>query len=67
MNTGLQWLMQVHGCKYLQEYRRPSSSCKPNEEWPHRAVPCYNESEKELFYMNWLIADRLTRTRLITF
>ena len=41
--------MQVHGCKYLQDYRRPFSSCKPNEEWPHVALPCYNESEKELF------------------
>ena len=47
------------------KYRRPSSRCKPNEEWPHIALPCYNESEKELFYMKWLIVDRLTRTRLI--
>ena len=31
--------------------RRPLiNDCKPNEEWPHTAVPCYNESAK-LFYM----------------
>ena len=22
------------------------SSCKPNEEWPHIALPCYSETEK---------------------
>ena len=52
--------MQVHRHKYLQDYRRPFSSCKPNEEWPYIALTCYNESEEELFYMKWLILDRLT-------
>ena len=42
------------------------SSCKPNEEWPHIALPCYSETEKWLFYMKWLIVDRLTRATLIT-
>ena len=42
--------MQVHEYKYLQDYRIAFSSCKPNEEWKHIALPCYNESEKELFY-----------------
>ena len=57
-NTGL---MQVYRYKYLQDYRKPFSSCKTNEEWPHAALPCYNENEKELFYMKCLIVDRLTR------
>ena len=57
--------MQVHGYNYLQDYRRPFGSYKPNEEWTHIALPCYNESEKELFYKKWLIVDRLTRSRLI--
>ena len=39
--------MQVEGCKYLPDYKRPFSSCNRNEEWPHRDLPCYNESEKE--------------------
>ena len=38
--------MQVHGYKYLQDCKRPFSSCKPNEEWTHIALLCYNESEK---------------------
>ena len=38
---GFQWLMQVHRNKYLQDYRRPFSSCKPDEEWPHIVLPCY--------------------------
>ena len=42
--------MQFHRYKYLQDHRRPLISCKPNEEWQHIALPCYNESEKELFY-----------------
>ena len=46
---GFQWLMQVHGYKYLQDYRRPFNSCKPNEEWTHVALTCYNESKEELF------------------
>ena len=58
--------MQVHRYKYLQDYRRPCSSCKPNKEWPDIALPCYNENEKELFRMKWLIVDRMTRARLIT-
>ena len=33
----------------LQDYRRKFSRCKPNEKWTHIAVPCCNESEKELF------------------
>ena len=57
------WLMQVHRYKYLQDYRRPSSNCKPNEEWTHIALPCYNQ--KRTFYMKWLIVDRFTRNRLI--
>ena len=58
---GFQWLMQFHQYKSLQDYRRPFSICKPNEEWPHIALPCHNEREKELFYMKWLIKDILTR------
>ena len=58
---GFQWLMQFHQYKSLQDYRQPFSICKPNEEWPHIVLPCHNESEKELFYMKWLIKDRLTR------
>ena len=38
--------MQVYGYKYLQVYGRPFSSCKPNEEWIHIALTCYNESQK---------------------
>ena len=55
-------------CKlmYLQDYRKPFSSCMPNEEWTHIVLTYYNESENELFYMKWLILDRLTRARLIT-
>ena len=37
--VGFQWLMQVHGNKYLQDYRRLFSSCKPNKEWPYIALP----------------------------
>ena len=47
--------MQVHGWNYLQDYRRPFNTCKPNEEWTVIALTYYNESEKELFYMKWLI------------
>ena len=36
-------------------------SVKSNEEWPYIALPCYNESEKEHFYMKWLIVNRLKR------
>ena len=43
---GFHWLMQVHGYKYLQDYKRPFNSCKPNEEWTHIALLFYNESEK---------------------
>ena len=57
--------MQVHGYKYLQDYRRPFSISKPNEEWIHIALPCYNEIEKELYYMKWLTMDRLAKARLI--
>ena len=41
--------MQVDGYSYLQNYRRPFSSYKPNKEWTHKALTCFNESEKELF------------------
>ena len=58
--------MQVHRYKYLQDYRRPFSSCKSNKEWPHIALPCYIESEKELFYMKSLIVDRLKTATLIS-
>ena len=58
------WI-QVHGCKYLQHYRRSVSSCKPIKEWPHLALPCHDKSEKELVYMKWLIVDRLARAKLI--
>ena len=47
--------MQVHGCNCLQDYRRPFNTCKPNEEWTVIDLTYYNESEKELFYMKWLI------------
>ena len=53
-----QWLMQVHQYKYLQDYRRPFSRCKPNEEWPHIALLRYNESEKEHFiWKGWSWID----------
>ena len=52
--------------KYLQDYRRPSSSCKSNKEWSHIALPYYNERGKEIFYLQWLIADRLIRSRLMS-
>ena len=42
----IQWLMQVHGDNYLQDYGRPFGSRKPNKELTHIALPCYNESEK---------------------
>ena len=58
------WI-QVHGCKYLQHYRRSVSSCKLIEEWPHLVLPCHNKSEKELVYMEWLIMDRQARAKLI--
>ena len=45
--------MQVNGYKYLQDYRRPFSSFKPNE-----ALLCYNESEKEFFLSEIVIVDR---------
>ena len=32
VNSSIQWLMQVHWYKYLQDYRKSLSSCKPNEE-----------------------------------
>ena len=38
--------------KYLQDYRRPFSSCKSKEEWTHVTLPCYDESEKEFFIWN---------------
>ena len=30
-------------------------------------ITCYNESKKELFYMKWLIVDRLTRAKFDIF
>ena len=48
---GFQWLMQIQYI-YLQDYGRPLSSCKAKEKWPHIALPCYNESEKEIFTWN---------------
>ena len=57
MNTGIPLADSIHGYKCLQDYRRPFSKCKPNEEWRCIALPCNNESEKELFYMKWLIVD----------
>ena len=53
-----QWLMQDDGYKYLQDFRRPFSSFKSNEEWTHIALT--------FFCMKWLIVDRLTRVRLMT-
>ena len=59
--------MLVDGYKYLQDYKRPFSSCKPNEEWTNIALTCCDENEEKLFYMKLLlIVDRLTRTRVIT-
>ena len=52
--------MQVHRYKYLLDYRKPFSSCEPNEEWPHITLLCSNESKTELYDMKWLIEDRLT-------
>ena len=57
---------QFYTYKYLQEYKRPFSSCKPNEKWTHIVLTCYNESEKELFYMKLLIVDRVIRARLMS-
>ena len=37
---GFQWLVQVHGYKYLQDYRTPFSRCKSNEKWTHKALTC---------------------------
>ena len=50
----------------MLDYKRPFSSCKSNEEWPHIALQCYNESEVEIFYMKWLIVDKLTEVRLMS-
>ena len=36
-----------------------------NEEWPNIVLHCYTESEIELFYMKWLILDRLADARLM--
>lgn len=58
--------MQVQEYNYLQDYREPFSSSKPNEEWPHIALHYYNESRINFFYINWVIVDRLTETRLIS-
>ena len=65
MNTGIPMVDAIQRYKSLQVYRRPSSSCKVNEEWPHIVLSCYRKSEKELFYVKCLIMDRLTRVRLI--
>lgn len=35
--------------KSLQDYSRPLSSSRPKKEWPHTALHCYNESEKQTF------------------
>ena len=43
------WCKYLLDIKYLQDHRKPFNSCKPNEERPHIALPCYNEIEKELF------------------
>ena len=32
--------MQVDEYKYFQDYGRPFTSCKPNEEWMHMALTC---------------------------
>ena len=37
--------------KSLKDYRQPFNICKSNEEWPHISLPCYYESEKELYEM----------------
>ena len=39
MNIGIP-MADAHRHKNLQDYIRPFSSCKPNEEWPHIALPC---------------------------
>ena len=49
MNAGIPMADASPLIKYLQDYRRPFTSCKPNEGWTHIALHCYNESEKELF------------------
>ena len=67
MNTGIPMLMQVHRYKYLHDYRRPFSRSKPNEEWPHIALPRHNKSEKERFYMKWLIVDRFNKDHVDVF
>ena len=66
MNTEVPIADASSSIKYLKDYRRPSSNCKSNEEWPHVALRCYNESKKELSYMKRLIVDRLTRSRFMS-
>ena len=61
---GFQWLMQAHRYKYLQDYRRLFSNCKPNEEWLHIVLPCYNEKEKGLFYVKCLKLVLVSRSFL---
>ena len=50
MNTGIPMADTSSLMQVFTRYRRPFSSCKPNEEWAHKALPCYNESEKTFLY-----------------
>ena len=51
MNTGIYMADTSSWIKYPRDYGRPFISCKPNEEWPHIALPYYNERETELLYI----------------
>ena len=39
------------GCSFNKQGIPIFSSCKPNEEWSHAALHCYNENEIKLSYM----------------
>ena len=36
----------------MECYKRPFISCKPNEEWPHINLDCYNENGIKVFIWN---------------
>ena len=36
----------------IQDLRRPFSNCKPNKEWAHIALHCYNENEIDFVVWN---------------
>ena len=42
------YLNKILACNITEDH---SFNCKPNKEWPHVALHCYNESGIDLFYM----------------